>query len=60
MTCSKTGKGVLYGSNHYYPGDEFYCSGCGATVINTNASAWDTPEGWEFGEEGVNYIRGVD
>ena len=37
MVCSKTGKGVLYGESHYYPGDEYTCPECGARVICTNA-----------------------
>lgn len=55
MTCSKTGKGVLYGTNHYYPGDEYTCPDCGARVIKTNPEPVVHTPG---GEEGIHYVRG--
>lgn len=44
MICVCTGKSVIYGGSHVYAGDEFRCSGCGATVVNTSATSFESPE----------------
>jgi len=36
MTCKKTGYGVRWHKDHYYPGDLFICKNCGNEVIVTN------------------------
>ena len=43
MSCVKTGKKVIYNGDHVYSGDEFWCSGCGATVVRTADAAYNNP-----------------
>jgi hypothetical protein len=35
MRCKMNGLGIRFREAHVYPGDEFECSECGATVILT-------------------------
>ncbi len=53
MTCSKTGRRVVYDFGHVYAGDEFQCKGCGATIVVTNRTPYFDPEAKTYtkGEE---------
>lgn len=38
MTCTKTGRPLVWRSNHVYSGDEFGCKTCGALVVYSGDS----------------------
>lgn len=43
MHCVKTGKKVIYNGDHVYSGDEFWCPGCGTTVVRTSDTPYNNP-----------------
>lgn len=47
MTCSKTGRMMVWDGNHVYAGDEFECKGCGAKVCYAGGESFYEPKALE-------------